>query len=47
VNRFQVPVKATTTPVEYFTMTFEKTDDGNADLLMTWDEVLVRLPVKI
>ena len=47
VNRFEVPVQATTTPVEYFTMTFEKTDDSNADLLMTWDEVLVRLPIKI
>src|SRR5687768_267778 len=45
--KFEVPVQATTDPIEYFTMTFEKTEDGNANLLMAWDEVIVRLPIKI
>ena len=34
-------------PIEYFTMVFEKSGDGNTNLLMAWDEVLVRLPIKI
>ena len=45
--KFDVPVQSTTSPIEYFTMVFEPTDDGNVNLLMTWDEVLVRLPIKI
>lgn len=45
--KFEVPVQINTTPIEYFTMTFEKTGVGNAQLIMTWDDVLVRLPIKI
>ena len=45
--KFDVPVQPTTSSVEYFTMVFEKLDDRNTNLLMTWDEVLVRLPIKI
>jgi hypothetical protein len=47
VYKFDVAVHPSIIPIEYFTIVFEKTDDGNADLLMTWDEVLVRLPIKI
>ena len=47
VYKFDVPVHAVTTSIEYFTMAFEKQDDSNTDLLMAWDEVLVRLPIKI
>lgn len=45
--KFDVPVESSTLPIEYFTMTFEKMDDGSTNLLMAWDEVLVRLPIKI
>ena len=45
--KFDVPAEKTSLPIEYFTMVFEKTDDGNTNLLMTWDEVLIRLPIKI
>lgn len=45
--KFDVPVQAPTTSIEYFTMIFEKSDGENANLLMAWDEVLVRLPIKI
>lgn len=45
--KFDVPVQSNSIPIEYYTMTFEKMDDGSAHLIMTWDEVLVRLPIKI
>ena len=45
--KFDVPTEPITNPIEYFTMVFEKKDEHNVDLLMTWDEVLVRLPIKI
>ena len=45
--KFDVPVQATASPIEYFTMVFEKLDDKNTNLLMAWDEVVVRLPIKI
>jgi len=45
--KFDVSVEATNTPIEYFTMVFEKLDDGNTNLLMAWYEALVRLPIKI
>ncbi len=45
--KFDVPVLATTSTIEYFTMIFEKPNDGTTNLLMAWDEVLVRLPIKI
>ena len=45
--KFDVPAQTSGSPIEYFTMTFEKTEDGNANLLMAWDEVIIRLPIKI
>jgi hypothetical protein len=42
--RFDIPVERTHTPIEYFTITFEKTGTG-ANLLMAWDEVVARLPI--
>lgn len=43
--RFDAPVKETENQLEYFTMIFEKTNDG-ADLLMAWGDVEARLPMK-
>jgi len=45
VVRTTVPVTTLTTPVEFFTMAFEKADAG-ANLLMAWDDVMITLPVK-
>lgn len=45
--KFDVTVQPTASPIEYFTMVFEKLDDKNTNLLMAWDEVVVRLPIKI
>ena len=46
VYKFEVPVERPQSSIEYFTMVFEKAIDGGAFLLITWDDVLVRLPVK-
>ncbi|GAA0529195.1 DUF2911 domain-containing protein [Chitinophaga japonensis] len=43
--RTTVPVTKLDTPVEAFTMAFEKAD-GGARLVMAWDEVMVSVPVK-
>lgn len=40
----EVPVQQQTTPVEDFTMLFEDTP-GGAELLMTWDNVKVSMPL--
>jgi hypothetical protein len=45
VLRTDVPVTNLDTPVEAFTMAFEKADTG-ASLIMAWDNVMVSLPVK-
>lgn len=45
VASFTAPVVKTNNILEFFTMIFEKKDDG-AELLMAWDNVEVRLPVK-
>ena len=45
--QFDVPVELTSSPIEYFTMVFEKLDGQSTNLLMAWDQVLVRLPIKI
>ena len=42
--RFTIPVKKTHQHLEYFTMIFEKTDDG-AELLIAWSDVEARLPI--
>lgn len=44
--RFEVPTEPTKHSIEYFTMVFQKTSAG-ADLMMTWDEVQVKLPITI
>jgi hypothetical protein len=44
--RFEIPVQHSDTTAEFFTMVFEKTT-GGADLLMAWDDVVARLPIKI
>ena len=43
VQRFKATVAQTPQPIEYFTIVFQKTD-GGADLLMSWDNVVARLP---
>lgn len=45
IARFIIPVKQTNNRLEYFTMTFEKSNDG-ADLLMAWDNLEARLPFR-
>lgn len=42
--RFDVPVERTNTPVEFFTMVFQKGNTG-ADLLMAWENVMAKLPL--
>lgn len=43
--RFDIPVQDVPASVEYFTMVFEPSTKG-ADLIMTWDNVLARLPIR-
>jgi hypothetical protein len=45
VVRTTVPVTTLPAPVEAFTMVFEKAD-GGANLVMSWDNVMISLPVK-
>lgn len=45
VVRVQIPVTYYNPVMEYFTMVFEKTDTG-ANLIMAWDDVVARLPIK-
>jgi hypothetical protein len=45
IARIIIPVKQTANHLEYFTMIFEKTNDG-AELLMTWDNLEARLPFR-
>ncbi len=45
VVRVQVPVTYYNPVMEYFTMVFEKTENG-ANLIMAWDDVVAKLPIK-
>jgi hypothetical protein len=45
IGRFQVPVTTVNYSQEYFTLLFEKTDKG-ADLVISWDNILVKLPIE-
>jgi hypothetical protein len=45
VHRFDVPVTHNNSELEYFTMVFEKTSTG-ADLIIAWDDVMARMPIK-
>lgn len=44
VDRFKVPATTNNPILEYFTMVFEKTDTG-ANLIIAWDDVVVKLPI--
>lgn len=44
IVRVDIPVTTGNTPLEYFTMVFEKAPFG-ANLLIGWDDVLAKLPV--
>ncbi|MCG2617927.1 DUF2911 domain-containing protein [Terrimonas sp. NA20] len=44
VERFRVPATSGNPPLEYFTIVFEKTNTG-ADLIIGWDDVLVKMPM--
>jgi hypothetical protein len=46
VLRTEVPVQTLSTPVEAFSMNFNKTDKG-ADLFIAWDTLGVNLPIVI
>jgi len=43
--RFTVPVLKSQQPLEYFTMVFEGNKQG-AELVVAWDELMVRLPIQ-
>ena len=45
IAHFIIPVKQTTSQLEYYTMIFEMTNNG-ADLLMAWDNLEARLPIR-
>ncbi len=45
VFKFDIPIQITNQPVEYFSMAFQKADNG-ADLVMAWDTVVARLPIQ-
>lgn len=45
VYRFDAPAQITDKPVEYFSMVFQKANQG-ADLVMAWDNVVARLPIQ-
>jgi hypothetical protein len=44
IQQFDIPVTTTNTVQEYFTMIFEKGEGRTGDLLITWDNLLARLP---
>jgi hypothetical protein len=45
VFKFDIPVQVTDRVVEYFSMVFQKNDNG-ADLVMAWDTTVARLPIQ-
>jgi hypothetical protein len=45
IGRFEVPITTVNYSQEYFTLLFEKTDKG-ADLVISWDNLLVKLPIE-
>lgn len=44
--KFEIPVQHSDVSIEYFTIVFEKATEG-AELLMAWDDVVAKLPIKI
>lgn len=45
IARFDIPVQTKDQMVEYFSMVFEKTENG-ADLIMAWEDKEARLPIQ-
>ncbi len=45
LQHFEIPVTHGNPVLEYFTMVFEKSSKG-ADLIIAWDDILVRLPIE-
>ena len=45
VAKFEIPVSGNGTSLEYFTMVFEKTDNG-ANLVIAWADLVARLPIE-
>jgi len=45
VHRFTIPVQKSSAAIEFFTMSFAKTESG-ADLIMAWDNMVARLPLQ-
>ena len=45
ISRFEIPVETLNASTEFFTMFFEPTNKG-ANLVMTWDQILTRLPLQ-
>ena len=43
---FQVPVEATESPVETFTLSFQEADEGTAELVAEWENTRIRIPVR-
>ena len=46
VQRFRIPVQPAEQNIEDFTMVFQRTSTG-ADLIIAWDDVMARLPIKV
>ncbi|MBA2500750.1 MAG: DUF2911 domain-containing protein [Chitinophagaceae bacterium] len=45
IQRFTIPIETLPASTEFFTMFFEPTEKG-ANLVMTWEEILTRLPLQ-
>jgi hypothetical protein len=45
VARFKVPVTKSGSPIENFSIVFEKADENNAKMFMGWDNTLVMIPI--
>jgi hypothetical protein len=44
IQHFDIPISHGNPTLEYFSIVFEKTNDG-ADLVMAWDDVVAKLPI--
>lgn len=45
IHRFTIPVRQASGRIEFFTMSFMKTDAGT-DLIMAWDNIIAQLPIQ-
>lgn len=45
IQKFTIPVTSNNRTIEYFTMVFEKSDSG-ANLLMAWEDLVAKLPIR-